>query len=105
LRISWSCWHCPSPSTSRSSSAGGGSNRSGEVGAATLIAAPATFGAFALVLFALERASAASVAAVRETSVVIAVALAAPVLGEGVARGRLAGAVLVVIRVAMLATG
>ena len=77
----------------------------GEFGLATLVAGPATFGAFALVLFALQRASAASVAAVRETSVVIAVALAAPVLGERVTRGRLAGAVLVVIGVAVLATG
>ena len=77
----------------------------GELGLATLVAGPATFGAFALVLFALQRASAASVAAVRETSVVIAVALAAPVLGERVTRGRLAGAVLVVIGVAVLATG
>ena len=76
-----------------------------ELGLATLVAAPATFGAFALVLFALQRASAASVSAVRETSVVIAVALAAPVLGERVTRGRLAGAVLVVIGVGVLATG
>jgi uncharacterized membrane protein len=76
-----------------------------ELGLATLVAAPATFGAFALALLALQRASAASVAAVRETSVVIAVALAAPVLGERVTRGRLAGAVLVVIGVAVLATG
>jgi drug/metabolite transporter (DMT)-like permease len=76
-----------------------------ELGPAMLVAAPATFGAFALTLFALQRASAASVAAVRETSVVIAVALAAPVLGEHVTRGRLAGAVVVVIGVAVLATG
>jgi drug/metabolite transporter (DMT)-like permease len=76
-----------------------------ELGLATLVAAPATFGAFALALLALQRASAASVAAVRETSVVIAVALAAPVLGERVTRGRLAGADVVVIGVAVLATG
>jgi drug/metabolite transporter (DMT)-like permease len=72
---------------------------------ATLLAAPATFGAFLLALFALQRASAASVAAVRETSVVIAVALAAPVLGEKVGVPRLAGAVLVVLGVAVLALG
>jgi drug/metabolite transporter (DMT)-like permease len=72
---------------------------------ATLIAAPATFGAFLLTLFALQRASAASVAAVRETSVVIAVALAAPVLGEKVGLPRLAGAGLVVLGVAVLALG
>jgi uncharacterized membrane protein len=76
-----------------------------ELGPATLVAAPATFGAFALALFALQRASAASVAAVRETSVVIAVALAAPMLGEHVTRTRLAGAVRVVAGVVVLATG
>jgi drug/metabolite transporter (DMT)-like permease len=76
-----------------------------QIGPATLIAAPATFGAFALALFALQRASAASVAAVRETSVVIAVALAAPVLGERVTPKRLAGALLVVAGVAVLGAG
>ena len=58
---------------------------------------------FALALFALQRASAASVASVRETSVVIAVALAAPFLGEQVGPRRLAGAALVVAGVAVLA--
>jgi drug/metabolite transporter (DMT)-like permease len=76
-----------------------------ELGPKTLVAAPATFGAFALVLFALQEASAASVAAVRETSVVIAVALAAPVLGERVTGPRLVGAAVVVLGVALLATG
>jgi drug/metabolite transporter (DMT)-like permease len=76
-----------------------------ELGPGTLVAAPATFGAFALVLFALQHASAASVAAVRETSVVIAVALAAPVLGEPVTGMRLAGALVVALGVAVLATG
>jgi uncharacterized membrane protein len=42
---------------------------------------------------------------VRETSVVIAVALAAPVLGERVGLPRLAGAGLVVLGVAILALG
>ena len=74
-----------------------------ELGPATLVAAPATLGAFALALFALQQASAASVAAVRETSVVIAVALAAPVLGERVTVERLAGAVAVAAGVAVLA--
>jgi drug/metabolite transporter (DMT)-like permease len=63
----------------------------------------ASYGAFALALFALQRASAASVASVRETSVVIAVALAAPFLGEQVGPRRLAGAALVVAGVAVLA--
>jgi drug/metabolite transporter (DMT)-like permease len=62
----------------------------------------ATFGAYALVLAALARAPAPSVAAVRETSVVIAVALAAPLLGERVGWARLAGAALVVVGVALL---
>jgi len=73
-----------------------------ELSTATFLAGLATFGAYALVLAALERASAASVAAVRETSVVIATALAAPVLRERVGAARLAGAVLVVSGVALL---
>jgi drug/metabolite transporter (DMT)-like permease len=73
------------------------------VGPATVVAGLATFAAYALVLAALQRASAASVAAVRETSVVIAAALAALVLKERVGPGRLAGAVLVVAGVALLA--
>lgn len=63
----------------------------------------ATFGAYALVLAALQRASAASVAAVRETSVVIAAVFAAPLLGERVGRVRIAGACLVAAGVAALA--
>jgi len=62
-----------------------------------------SFVAYALVLAALARASAASVAAVRETSVLIAAALAAPLLGEPVGRGRLVGAALVVAGVALIA--
>ena len=73
------------------------------VGPATVTAGVATFVAYGLVLAALERASAASVAAVRETSVVVATALAAIVLKEKVSAVRLAGAVLVVCGVALLA--
>lgn len=62
----------------------------------------ATFGAYILVLAALARAPAASVAAVRETSVVIATALAIPLLHERVGVARMAGAGLVVIGVALL---
>ena len=76
-----------------------------QLSASTVVAGLATVGGFALALFALQRASAASVAAVRETSVVIAVALAAPVLGERVTPKRVAGAVLVVAGVAILALG
>ena len=71
--------------------------------AALVVAGLATFGAYALVLAALERASAASVAAVRETSVVIATALAALVLHERVGRMRFAGAALVACGIALLA--
>jgi drug/metabolite transporter (DMT)-like permease len=70
---------------------------------APVLAGFATFAAYTLVLAALERAPAASVAAVRETSVVIATALAAAVLGERVGRLRLAGAAIVVAGVALLA--
>jgi len=73
-----------------------------EVSAATFAAGLATFGAYALVLAALERASAAWVAAVRETSVVIAALLAGAVLRERVGPGRLAGAALVAGGVALL---
>jgi drug/metabolite transporter (DMT)-like permease len=74
-----------------------------ELGRAAVAAGLASFGAYALVLAALERASAASVAAVRETSVVIATALAAPLLRERVGRMRLAGAALVACGIALLA--
>jgi drug/metabolite transporter (DMT)-like permease len=73
------------------------------VGVPAITAGLFAFGAYALVLAALERAPAAPVAAVRETSVVIATVLAAPVLRERVGAARLAGAVLVVVGVALLA--
>jgi drug/metabolite transporter (DMT)-like permease len=82
----------------------GGRKRLGAaVGWAPVLIGLASFGAFALALAALQRAPAASVAAVRESSVVIAVALAAPFLGEQVGPRRLAGAALVVAGVAVLA--
>jgi len=68
----------------------------------TVVAGLATFGAYALVLAALQRASAASVAAVRETSVVITALFAGVVLREHVSRARLAGAALVAGGVALL---
>jgi drug/metabolite transporter (DMT)-like permease len=67
-----------------------------------IVAGVATFVAYAFVLAALERASAASVAAVRETSVVVAAALAAVVLKEQVTRWRFLGAVTVVAGIALL---
>ena len=72
------------------------------VGPSAIVAGIATFVAYAFVLAALERASAASVAAVRETSVVIAAALAAVVLKEHVTRWRFLGAITVVAGIALL---
>jgi drug/metabolite transporter (DMT)-like permease len=71
-------------------------------GPATLVAGVATFGAYALVLLALQRAAAAPVAAVRETSVVLTALLARRVLKEPVGRGRLAGAAAVAGGIALL---
>jgi drug/metabolite transporter (DMT)-like permease len=76
-----------------------------ELNRSSVVAGIATFTAYALVLAALERASAASVAAVRETSVVIATLLAAVVLKEQVTPVRLTGAILVACGVAVLAAG
>ena len=70
---------------------------------ATVVVGAASAGAYLLVLLALRLASAPAVAAVRETSVVIATALAAVVLHERVGAARLAGAALVVAGVALLA--
>jgi drug/metabolite transporter (DMT)-like permease len=72
------------------------------VSPAPIVAGIATFVAYAFVLAALERASAASVAAVRETSVVAAAALAAVVLKEPVTRWRFLGAITVVLGIALL---
>ena len=68
----------------------------------TVVAGVAATAAYVLVLLALDRADAAPVAAVRETSVVIAVALAALFLRERVGPMRLAGAALVAAGVALL---
>ena len=74
-----------------------------EVGWKSVGAGVGTFGAYACVLAALQLASAASVAAVRESGVLVATALAAIVLHERVTPWRAAGAVLVVAGVALLA--
>ena len=71
-------------------------------GPATVVAGVATFGAYALVLLALQRAAAAPVAAVRETSVVIAALLARRVLRETVSVPRIAGAAAVAGGIALL---
>jgi len=62
-------------------------------------------GAYVLILAALERAEAAPVAALRETSVVMAAGGAAIAGRERVPPGRLAGAVLVVAGIAAIALG
>jgi drug/metabolite transporter (DMT)-like permease len=67
-----------------------------------VLAGALSFLAYVLVLAALERAPAAAVAAVRETSIVVATALAARFLGERVTPMRLVGSVLVVAGVALL---
>jgi len=69
----------------------------------TVAAGLAMFGAYALVLAALEIAEAAPVAALRETSVVMATAAAALAARERVPPRRLAGAVVVVAGIAAIA--
>jgi uncharacterized membrane protein len=76
-----------------------------ELRLAPVVAGITSFGAYVLVLAALARASAASVAAVREMSVVIATAAAAPLLRERVDRSRLVGAAVVVAGVALVSLG
>ena len=72
------------------------------LGPRAVAAGVASLVAYGLVLAALERAPAAPVAAVRESSVVIATVLAAVVLKERVTPWRLLGAVLVVAGVILL---
>jgi drug/metabolite transporter (DMT)-like permease len=73
-----------------------------ELGPASVVAGIGMWVAYGLVLAALARAEAAPVAAVRETSVVIATVGAALVLQERVGPARVAGAVLVAAGVALL---
>ena len=73
-----------------------------EVKLSTVVAGVATFGAYCMVLLALQRAPAASVAAVRETSVVVGAFLAWRFLKEPVGWGRLGGAVLVAGGIALV---
>src|SRR3954470_6251484 len=68
-----------------------------------LVAAVANLGSFTLGLLALRYGSAASVLAVRSSSVVIATLLAGRLLAEHVSRRRLAGSVLVFAGVVLLA--
>jgi drug/metabolite transporter (DMT)-like permease len=73
-----------------------------ELNVSAVAAGVASFAAYGMVLAALRLAPAATVAAVRETSVLIATALAALVLREHVTRARFAGAALVVAGIALL---
>jgi drug/metabolite transporter (DMT)-like permease len=81
----------------------GGSALRAELRPATVVAGVASFGAFGLALAALDLAPAAPVAALRETSVVIATVLAAVLLGERVTRVRLVGAAIVAAGFAFIA--
>src|SRR5262245_3660570 len=69
----------------------------------TILVGVLSAAAYLFVLLALRRASAPAVSAVRETSVVIATALAAVFLHERVGPARLAGAMLVAAGIALLA--
>jgi drug/metabolite transporter (DMT)-like permease len=80
----------------------GGAALRAELRPATLVAGVATFGAYALVLLALQRSAAAPVAAVRETSVVITALLARQLLRETVGWSRFAGAAAVAGGIALL---
>jgi drug/metabolite transporter (DMT)-like permease len=75
------------------------------IGRRTIAAGVGGIGSYVLVLAALRLAAAAPVAAVRESSVVIAVGLASLVLGERVGRRRMAGAVAVALGTALVAVG
>lgn len=75
-----------------------------ELNVATLAAAAANVGSFACGLLALRIASAASVLAVRSTSVVIATLLAVPILGERVGWQRAIGSAVVFAGIALLAS-
>jgi drug/metabolite transporter (DMT)-like permease len=71
----------------------------------TVAGGAASITAYGLVLVALTQAPAASVAAVREVSVVIGVGLAALVLRERVGAARLLGSTVVAVGVALVVSG
>jgi len=74
-----------------------------ELRLSSVVAGGAMFAAYCLVLAALRLAPPGPVAAVRESSVVIATGLAAGLLGEEVSRLRMLGAILVAAGIAILA--
>jgi drug/metabolite transporter (DMT)-like permease len=73
------------------------------VGWRPALAGAGMFAAYGLVLLALRLAAAAPVAAVRETSIVIATLLGAFVLHEAAGRARVVGSVVIVVGVAAIA--
>ena len=83
----------------------GGSALRAAVGPRTLLAGVGFFAAYALTLAALRLAPAASVAAVRESSVVMATAFLAFSGRERVGPERLAGAIAVVAGIALISLG
>lgn len=74
-----------------------------DLGARSALTAAATFGAFLMVLAAFRLAPAAPVAAVRESSVVIAALLAAAFLRERLSSSKLAGTIAVLAGVTAIA--
>lgn len=74
-----------------------------DLGARSAVTAAATFGAFLMVLAAFRLAPAAPVAAVRESSVVIAALLAAVFLNERLGASKLAGTLAVLAGVTAIA--
>lgn len=85
--------------------AGGLPRLRAEVGVEAIAVGVCSFVTYALVLAALSLAEAAPVAAVRETSILFAVGLAAALLRERVSPVRAAGAALVVAGVALVSLG
>jgi drug/metabolite transporter (DMT)-like permease len=83
--------------------AGGPTALRGAASWTAVLAGVLSFAAYALALAALEIAPAASVAAVRESSILFAVGLGALLLRERVSPARAAGAALVVAGVALVA--
>jgi drug/metabolite transporter (DMT)-like permease len=75
------------------------------IGWRTVVAGIGFFGAYALTLAALRLASAASVAAVRESSVVIAALVLAVTGREEMSAERLVGAAVVVAGIALISLG
>jgi drug/metabolite transporter (DMT)-like permease len=77
--------------------------RAPDLGVRSALSAAATVGAYLLVLAALQRAPAAPVAAVRETSILLVTFFAAVFLKERLSAARIAGAISVTAGVAAIA--